>query len=110
MEKEMNYDEVVAAAASGDQTPDLVSAAFAVGEAKMALAIAQGTYWRCVTGTALPVERRTVNASYTIHGEGCDFVGAFTADYVVGTDLCMVVAAPQGAQFSDDRLNRLVAV
>ena len=105
----MNYDDVVASATSGIQTPELVSAAYSIGEAKMALDIAQGTYGRNATGIALPVERRLMTADYTVYGEGRSFTGTFVADFVVGTDLCMIVEAPQGAQFSGDRLNRLVA-
>lgn len=106
----MKYEEIVNAATSGEQTPALVSSAFAIGEAKMALEIAQGAYWRNPTGVALPVERRTIRAEYSVHGEGRGFVGQFVVDQVTGTDLCMVIEAPQGAQFSDDRLNKLVEV
>lgn len=106
----MKYEEIVDAVKSGEQTPVLVSAAFAIGEAKMALEIAQGTYWRNPTGVALPVDRRSIRAEYSVHGECRVFVGHFVVDQVTGTDLCMVVDAPQGAQYSDDRLNKLVEV
>lgn len=76
----------------------------------MAMEIARGTYWRNATGVVLPVTRREVDAEYLVFGEPCPFVGTFCADFIDGTDgLCLVVSAPEGAQFETDRLERLVA-
>lgn len=100
----MNYEEISSRIKSGEQTPEMVSDAFAIGEKAMAYQIATGTSWRNPTGIKMPTtEIEVVGGEYFEVGYLCGErrKGDFLVDLINGTDLCVVKNAPDGYRIQD---------
>jgi hypothetical protein len=98
----MTYEEIIDAITSGIQTVEMVAAAFAIGESRMATDIALGCSWRGPTGKELEFteELELIGDHVCGYGVAGWATGEFKARQLVGTKLYLVAAAPSGSGYT----------